>query len=59
MAHPFPGSIDATEFKHVRVRSHLPEVPLPRIRRATSGDDAHWGEEAAEDRDEYIAENIF
>ena len=59
MADALRGSMDAAEYKHVV----LGLVFLKYIsdafeeRRAQVIDD--WGEEAAEDRDEYIAENIF
>ena len=59
MADALRGSMDAAEYKHVV----LGLVFLKYIsdafeeRRAAVLDD--WGEEAAEDRDEYIAENVF
>ncbi len=59
MANNLRGSMDAAEYKHVV----LGLIFLKYISDAFEGRRAEilaeWGENAAEDRDEYIAENIF
>ncbi len=59
MADALRGSMDAAEYKHVV----LGLIFLKYISDAFEERHAvvldQWGEEAAEDRDEYIAENIF
>ena len=59
MADALRGSMDAAEYKHVVLGlvflKYISDAFEERRREVL----ADWGEEAAEDRDEYIAENIF
>ena len=59
MADTLRGSMDAAEYKHVVLGLIFLKYISDAFeeRHATVLDE--WGEEAAEDRDEYIAENIF
>ena len=53
------GSMDAAEYKHVVLGLIFLKYISDAFDERHSEVLAEWGEEAAEDRDEYIAENIF
>ena len=59
MADTLRGSMDAAEYKHVVLGLIFLKYISDAFEERHSVVLAKWGEEAAEDRDEYIAENIF
>ena len=59
MADALRGSMDATEYKHVVLGLIFLKYISDAFEERYAELLAEWGEEAAEDRDEYIAENIF
>ena len=59
MADALRGSMDAAEYKHVVLGLIFLKYISDAFEERHAKVLAEWGEEAAEDRDEYIAENIF
>ena len=59
MADALRGSMDAAEYKHVVLGLIFLKYISDAFEERHAQVLAQWGEEAAEDRDEYIAENIF
>ena len=59
MADTLRGSMDAAEYKHVVLGLIFLKYISDAFEERHAAVLAEWGEEAAEDRDEYIAENIF
>ena len=59
MADALRGSMDASEYKHVVLGLVFLKYISDAFEERRAAVLAEWGEEAAEDRDEYIAENIF
>ena len=59
MADALRGSMDAAEYKHVVLGLIFLKYISDAFEERHAVVLAQWGEEAAEDRDEYIAENIF
>ena len=53
------GSMDAAEYKHVVLGLIFLKYISDAFEERHAEVLAEWGEDAAEDRDEYIAENIF
>ena len=59
MADALRGSMDAAEYKHVVLGLIFLKYISDAFEERRAALLAEWGEEAAEDRDEYIAENVF
>ena len=59
MADSLRGSMDAAEYKHVVLGLIFLKYISDVFEERHAAVVAEWGEDAAEDRDEYIAENIF
>ena len=59
MADAMRGSMDAAEYKHVVLGLIFLKYISDAFEERHAAVLAEWGSEAAEDRDEYIAENIF
>ena len=59
MADALRGSMDAAEYKHVVLGLIFLKYISDAFEERHEAVVAEWGGEAAEDRDEYIAENIF
>ena len=59
MADTLRGSMDAAEYKHVVLGLIFLKYISDAFEERHAAVLAEWGEAAAEDRDEYIAENIF
>ena len=59
MADALRGSMDAAEYKHVVLGLIFLKYISDAFEERREAVRAEWGEEAAEDRDEYVAENIF
>ena len=59
MADALRGSMDAAEYKHVVLGLIFLKYISDAFEERHAAVLAKWGDEAAEDRDEYIAENIF
>ena len=59
MADALRGSMDAAEYKHVVLGLIFLKYISDAFEERHEAVEAEWGGEAAEDRDEYIAENIF
>ena len=59
MADALRGSMDAAEYKHVVLGLIFLKYISDAFEERHAEVLAEWGEDAAEDRDEYIAENIF
>ena len=59
MADALRGSMDAAEYKHVVLGLIFLKYISDAFEERHAEVLSEWGEEAAEDRDEYIAENIF
>ena len=59
MADTLRGSMDAAEYKHVALGLIFLKYISDAFEEQHARVLAEWGSEAAEDRDEYIAENIF
>ena len=59
MADALRGSMDAAEYKHVVLGLIFLKYISDAFEERHAEVLARWGEDAAEDRDEYIAENIF
>ena len=59
MADALRGSMDAAEYKHVVLGLIFLKYISDAFEERHAAVLAEWGSEAAEDRDEYIAENIF
>ena len=59
MADTLRGSMDAAEYKHVVLGLIFLKYISDAFEERREAVLAEWGEEAAEDRDEFIAENIF
>jgi len=59
MADALRGSMDAAEYKHVVLGLIFLKYISDAFNERHATVLAEWGEEAAEDRDEYIAENVF
>ena len=59
MADTLRGSMDAAEYKHVVLGLIFLKYISDAFEERRAAVLAEWGEEAAEDRDEYTAENIF
>ena len=59
MADALRGSMDAAEYKHVVLGLIFLKYISDAFEERHAAVLAEWGEDAAEDRDEYIAENIF
>ncbi len=59
MADALRGSMDAAEYKHVVLGLIFLKYISDAFEERHAAVLAEWGKEAAEDRDEYIAENIF
>ena len=59
MADALRGSMDAAEYKHVVLGLIFLKYISDVFEECHASVLAEWGEDAAEDRDEYIAENIF
>ena len=59
MADTLRGSMDAAEYKHVVLGLIFLKYISAAFEERREAVLAEWGEEAAEDRDEYVAENIF
>jgi len=59
MADALRGSMDAAEYKHVVLGLIFLKYISDAFEERHAAVLAEWGEEAAEDRDEYVAENIF
>ncbi len=59
MADALRGSMDAAEYKHVVLGLILLKYISDAFEERRAAVLAQWGKDAAEDRDEYIAESIF
>ena len=59
MADALRGSMDAAEYKHVVLGLIFLKYISDAFEERHAAVLAEWGDEAAEDRDEYVAENIF
>ena len=59
MADALRGSMDAVEYKHVVLGLVFLKYISDALEKRHATVLAEWGEEVAEDRDEYLAENIF
>ena len=59
MADALRGSMDAAEYKHVVLGLIFLKYVSDAFEERHAAVLAEWGEEAAEDRDEYTAENVF
>ena len=59
MADALRGSMDAAEYKHVVLGLIFLKYISDAFEERHAAVVAEWGEDAAEDRDEYLAENIF
>ena len=59
MADALRGSMDAAEYKHVVLGLIFLKYISDAFEERHAAVLAEWGKEAAEDRDEYVAENIF
>ena len=59
MADALRGSMDAAEYKHVVLGLIFLKYISDAFEERRAAVLAEWGEDAAEDRDEYVAENIF
>ena len=59
MADALRSSMDAAEYKHVVLGLIFLKYISDAFEERRKAVRAEWGEEAAEDRDEYIAENVF
>ena len=59
MANTLRGSMDAAEYKHVVLGLIFLKYISDAFEERHAAILAKWGEDAAEDRDEYLAENIF
>ena len=59
MANALRGSMDAAEYKHVVLGLIFLKYISDAFAERHAAVLAEWGQDAAEDRDEYIAENIF
>ena len=59
MADSLRGSMDAAEYKHVVLGLIFLKYISDAFEERHAAVLADWGEDAAEDRDEYVAENIF
>ena len=59
MADALRGSMDAAEYKHVVLGLIFLKYISDAFEERREAVVAEWGEEAAEDRDEYVAENVF
>ena len=59
MADALRGSMDAAEYKHVALGLIFLKYISDAFEERRAAVLAEWGEETAEDRDEYTAENIF
>ena len=59
MADALRGSMDAAEYKHVVLGLLFLKYISDAFEERRTALLSEWGEEAAEDRDEYVAENIF
>ena len=59
MADALRGSMDAAEYKHVALGLIFLKYISDAFEERRAAVLAKWGEDAAEDRDEYIAENVF
>ena len=59
MADALRGSMDAAEYKHVVLGLIFLKYISDAFEERHAAVLAEWGEDAAEDRDEYVAENIF
>ena len=59
MADVLRGSMDAAEYKHVALGLIFLKYISDAFEERHAEVLAEWGEDAAEDQDEYIAENIF
>ncbi len=59
MADALRGSMDAAEYKHVVLGLIFLKYISDAFEERRGALLAQWGEDAAEDRDEYIAENVF
>ena len=59
MADALRGSMDAAEYKHVVLGLIFLKYVSDAFEERRAAVLAEWGEEAAEDRDEYAAENVF
>ena len=59
MADALRGSMDAAEYKHVVLGLIFLKYISDAFEERHAEVLAEWGEDAAEDRDEYIADNIF
>ena len=59
MADALRGSMDAAEYKHVVLGLIFLKYISDAFEERYAAVHSDWGIEAAEDRDEYIAENIF
>ena len=59
MADALRGSMDAAEYKHVVLGLIFLKYISDAFEERHAAVLAQWGEDAAEDRDEYIAENVF
>ena len=59
MADALRGSMDAAEYKHVVLGLIFLKYISDAFEERREAVHADWGEDAAEDRDEYIAENVF
>ncbi len=59
MANTLRGSMDAAEYKHVVLGLIFLKYISDAFEERRAAILAEWGEDAAEDRDEYLADNIF
>ena len=59
MADALRGSMDAAEYKHVVLGLIFLKYISDAFEERREAVLAEWGEDAAEDRDEYVAENVF
>ena len=59
MADTLRGSMDAAEYKQVVLGLIFLKYISDAFKEHRAAVLARWGEDAAEDRDEYIAENVF
>ena len=59
MADALRSSMDAAEYKHIVLGLIFLKYISDAFEERREAVHAEWGEEAAEDRDEYIAENVF
>ena len=59
MADTLRGSMDAAEYKHVVLGLIFLKYISDALEERREAVLAEWGEDAAEDRDEYVAENVF